>query len=144
MMLISQSEIEQFKENRMSYYVTDDIVIKTGNKKNIIFTVNVELYDNNKIDNSIKDILKEYENIFNIDLKSKIPEIESSISKISNVKSILNVIEDKVVDGETIKVITPGISFKQVELDGTYTEYTPEEDSYCSIDYVINSTLYIR
>ena len=87
---------------------------------------------------------KEYENIFNIDLKSKIPEIESSISKISNVKSILNVIEDKVVDGETIKVITPGISFKQVELDGTYTEYTPEEDSYCSIDYVINSTLYIR
>ena len=128
----------------MSYYVTDDIVIKTGNKKNIIFTVNVELYDNNKIDNSIKDILKEYENIFNIDLKSKIPEIESSISKISNVKSILNVIEDKVVDGETIKVITPGISFKQVELDGTYTEYTPEEDSYCSIDYVINSTLYIR
>lgn len=143
--LISQAEIEEFKKTRSSYYVTDDIVITTGNKKNIFFTISVQLYKNERIDSEVADILKEYENKFDMDLDAALPEIESAISKISNVRSILNTKEEKIIDGKKVIILNPGVSYKELLPDGTYGEdYAPSKDSYCSISYIVDSILYTR
>lgn len=133
---ISNNEITEFKNSRAAYYVTDDIVIQEGEKVNIFFTLKLELYKNINIDSEVKNILSQYENKFDIDLMELLPEIESSISKITNVRSIV-----KVYNGTSCE---SGISFVQLNGDGTTSEYEPGSSKYCSIDYIIESIIYSK
>ena len=99
---LDSGKIEEFINNRKSYYVTDNISILPGVKYKIIFDIAVRLYENdteNIIDNIENNILRVYENKFGINfinfsenlsiLDNSVYEvIKTLISKISNVKSI--------------------------------------------------------
>ena len=86
--LLTDEEIEDYVKGKSSYYVTNDIEVRRGKLVNVLFDINVELFQNSTIDSYIGDILKNYENTFDINLSDKYQEIISSISKISNIKSV--------------------------------------------------------
>ena len=86
--LLTEEEIEDYVKEKSSYYVTNDIEVRRGKLVNVLFDINVELFQNSTIDSYIGDILENYENTFNVNLSDKYQEIISSISKISNIKSV--------------------------------------------------------
>lgn len=135
--LVTTDDVDNFCRDNKSYYVTEDIQVIKGDECKVRFDVNVELYKNYRIDDEVKPILLQYEDKFNIDLESKIGEIESAISKISNVRSILRLKHD---DG----TITSGIQFKEIDQDGNKIDYIPYKTKYCKIEFNINSTVYRR
>lgn len=92
--LLSASQIQDFiKEKRAYYVITDVITISPGEKYIANFDISLELYKNSDEDWSKlvgEDILvSNYEKKFNINFnESTQKEIESLISKLSNVKKI--------------------------------------------------------
>lgn len=135
--LITQDDIDKFKNNNLSYYVTENLDIVKGEECTVRFDINVELYQNKRIDEEVEPIVKQYEDRFNIDLDSKIGEIETAIAKIDNVRSIIRVREE---DG----TITPGVQVFEIDQDGNKIEYVPGRTKYCKVEYNIISTIYRR
>lgn len=135
--LITEEDIENFRNNNKSYYVTEDINIIKGTECTVRFDIDVELYKNYRIDDEVDEILSRYEDKFNIDLDSKIPEIEALISKISNVRSV---IKTRTPEG----TLTPGIKVWEINEDGDKIEYVHERTKYCKIEFNLTSTIYRR
>jgi hypothetical protein len=92
--LLSASQIQDFiKEKRAYYVITDVITISPGEKYIANFDISLELYKNSDEDWSklIGEgiLVSNYEKKFNINFnESTQKEIESLISKLSNVKKI--------------------------------------------------------
>lgn len=129
--LLTPSDINEFKKECTAYYVTENIEVQTGERVEISFRINVELYSNLSIQKEVDEILNHYENKFNMDLASKLPEIESAISKISNVKSFIR------TSSSNGTITDYGIKFYKIDKNGLESEYKPSKVSYC----VINSTI---
>lgn len=124
--LLTDPEIQEFINTRTAYYITDTIRVTKGSQYTAIFNIDLELYQNSNVDEEVKDILISYGDKFNIDLESSLEEIKSLISKISNVKRIIEI--DIIYTGE----------------DGSTIEDTSiidKKTSYFQINYVINSII---
>lgn len=126
--LLTTKEIQEFKNLRSSYYVTNDILVKRGNLYKAVFTIKAEVYQNISIDDKVEEILNNYKYTFDLDLESKKDEITALLNKISNVKQITDLsitytseLGD-VVSWETIK--------------------NNLEVSYFNISYLVNSIIY--
>ena len=97
---ITSDEEKGFIENKKAYYVASDIVIERGEEYTAIFDIEVDLYDAIDVRSEIEDILRRYEKKFNTNFLNKedstnpaysnsyLGEIETLISKISNVKKL--------------------------------------------------------
>lgn len=125
---LTDQEILEYINNKTSYYITESINIGMGNLYIAVFNINLELYQNTNVDNEIASILGNYENKFNINLNDRIEEIRSSISKIPNVKQIIE------------------LSIMYSQEDGTPIEAEEVEridinNSYFNINYIINSII---
>lgn len=125
--LLTDFEISSFIEDKKSYYITHDITINRGNVVNAIININLELFQNGSIDNYVEDILEDYSYKFNTDLEGSIPEIMSSISKITNVKRIMDL----------------SISYKhELGYNLSWSDISSNlSKTYFVINYQINSTI---
>ena len=93
---LSAAEINEFKERRTAYYLvgdnSDNILVIPGIKWKAKFNISLELYKNTA-DNYykiVKEKLENYENKFGIVFSDELTnEIKSELSKIPNVKNIL-------------------------------------------------------
>ena len=105
---LSDGEKKEFIEDKKAYYITDEINIEEGSGYDVMFNIEVELYQlegGKTIDEDIEKILKSYNKKFNVNFltssdingNSTNPELLSSsvfldiqtlISKIPNVKRI--------------------------------------------------------
>lgn len=83
---------QNFIESRAAYYVSDNIDITPGTKYRVQFTVDVEIYQSgdDSLSKDIVDILSSYTYKFDINIEKSIKEMEALISKLSNVKRIIN------------------------------------------------------
>ena len=92
--LLSGSEKAKFIETNKSYYITQDISILEGKEYTARFDINLELYNNSYLDDTIFGILNRYSYQFNQDLGDKenktqlYEEIKSLITKISDIKYV--------------------------------------------------------
>lgn len=92
--LLSRFEKEKFIASNKSYYVTHNISISEGKEFTAKFDINLELYDNSTLDDTILTLLEEYSHRFNQNLGDKdhktslYEEIKSLITKISEVKYV--------------------------------------------------------
>lgn len=92
--LLTESQIETFKNTKRAYYVVTTVInIQEGKKYTATFNITLDLFKNSSEDWEIlvgQEILKDgYEKKFNITFDDTCKkEIESLISKISNVKRI--------------------------------------------------------
>jgi hypothetical protein len=59
-----------------------------GYQYTAVFNIDLELYSSGSVDSEVKEILLEYQEKFNCNLKELLDEIRSLISKISNVKQV--------------------------------------------------------
>lgn len=128
--ILTEDEKESFIESRRSYYVTDNIEILRGSQYTAIFNIDVEIYQNISIDSDVSDILDDYSNKFGINFSSKLEEIRSLISKISNVKQVSAL--------EVIYVSEDGSTITDPDTINTIEN---SKNVYYGIDYIINSTL---
>lgn len=128
--ILTEDEKESFVEDRIAYYVTDNIEILRGSSYTAVFNIDVEIYQNSTIDDEVADILDDYANKFGINFSELLEEIKSLISKISNVK-LVSSLEITYVseDGSTI-----------TDSD-TISEIESSNHVYYSIDYIINTTI---
>lgn len=92
--LLSTSEKERFVLNHKSYFVTQDIFIEEGKEFTARFNINLELYNNSSLDETILGILEDYSYKFGLDLGDSShstplqEEIKSLINKVSDVKYV--------------------------------------------------------
>jgi hypothetical protein len=128
--LLTDEQIDWFRDERSGYYVTDNMMIMPGTCYSAIFNLDLELYQSESVDQAISDILEEYAGKFGVDLREKEDEIKSLISKISNVKQI------------------SGYSIDYATEDGILLSDQVKEDMWESLDsgyykisYVINSKI---
>lgn len=128
--LLTSEQIEEFRNTKSGYYVTDNITVLPGIKYTAVFNLDVILYQSGSIDQEVSDILLQYEDKFNTDFRSLSGEIQSLISKISNVKEISSFSIDYISDNGILKTTD--------ELDGMYDSLYM---SYYKVNYVINSSL---
>lgn len=126
--LLTDLEIQEFIEKRSVYYITDSINVQKGILYSAVITIDVELYQNSVIDSEVENILSSYENKFNISLNDSLEEIKSLISKISNVKQIINL--------NITYIDEAGNSLNESEINNIDTRI-----SYFNINYVINSII---
>ena len=128
--LLTEEEINSFRENKSGYYVTSNITVTPGTKYTAVFNLDLELYQAESINDEIKNILGEYENKFNMNLEENSEEIKSLISKISNIKQISGYDIDYMdSNGRVLDDLG-----KQKMLEEL-------ETSYYKINYVINSKI---
>ena len=128
--LLTDAQIEEFRNNKKAYYVTDNLTVLPGTMYTAIFNLDLELYQSKSVDSEVYDILSEYEDKFNMNLEEKSEEIKSLLSKISNIKQISGFSIDYVSDS--------GIILSDSEKDRLLRNL---ETSYFKIDYVINSSI---
>ena len=86
--LLTDSQIAEFRENRVGYYVTSNLMIQPGHKYTAVFNLDLELYYSESIDSAVSDILSVYAYRFGTNLEQKSDEIKGLINKISNVKQV--------------------------------------------------------
>lgn len=149
--ILTQSQQEEFEKNRASYYVTEDVNIVPGIRRNIVVEMGLELYKNESIDDEVNEILSKYENQFGINLLECSQEIMSAISKISNVRSFIvektesgsyqpmfgiAVLEDT---GET-RAYDPNTDINM----GPDDENSPSTPVYYSMSFTIDSKVFIK
>ena len=126
--ILTEEEKLDFITSKNAYYITDKITIERGSQYTAVFNLDVEIYQNSSIDSEVSDILNNYSNKFNIRFDELIGEIESLISKISNVKQIID------------------LEITYTNEDGTVVSsedvYNKENRAvYFSINYIINSII---
>ena len=126
--ILTDEQIDWFRDERSGYYVTDNMTIMPGTCYSAIFNLDLELYQSDSVDESVSAILSEYESKFDMDLREKEDEIKSLISKISNVKQI---------SGYSIDYATEdGVLLEESEKEWMWRNL---DSSYYKISYVINS-----
>jgi len=86
--LLTDEEVETFRETRGAYYVTQNLIVLPGSKYTAVFNLDLELYQSQSIDSELKDLLASYQYTFGMNLEEKSDEIKGLINKISNVKQI--------------------------------------------------------
>ena len=86
--LLTDEEIDEFRETRGAYYVTSNLNVLPGTKYTAVFNLDLELYYNESIDTELTNLLSTYQYTFGVDLDEKTDEIKALINKISNVKQI--------------------------------------------------------
>ena len=96
---LSEEELESFN-SRKAYYISDNIEILAGTSYDVVFNIEVELYQGTPaVDEDIKSIINSYNKKFNTNFlessgnsklseQSVLLEINTLISKLSNVKKI--------------------------------------------------------
>ncbi|MBP3732575.1 MAG: hypothetical protein J6I84_04940 [Bacilli bacterium] len=128
--LLTEEQIETFRETRSGYYVTSNLTVQPGTRYTAIFNLDLELYQSGSIDAEVSGILQEYEDKFGIDFRELSDEIKGLISKISNVKQISGFSIDYVSDSGYL-------------LDdlGKTKMYENLGVSYYKVNYVINSSV---
>ena len=124
---MSGSEKDKFIETNKAYYVTQDISILEGKEYTARFDINLELYNNSYLDDTVLNILGRYSYLFGQDLgnkENKTPlyeEIKSLITKISDIKYVsdINVIyldsSGKELDYKTQILPSLDISYFNIE-----------------------------
>ena len=96
---LSDTEVNEFTNNYKAYYIANDVSIGQGIVYNVGFDIEVELYETGDVSETIKNILNNYNNKFNVnfikstqnailDKNSVFAEIETQISKLALVKKI--------------------------------------------------------
>lgn len=125
--ILTEDEKTNFIETKGAYYITDKITIERGSQYTAIFNLDVEIYQNSSIDSEVGDILDNYSNKFNIKFPELTEEIKSLISKISNVKRIIDM--EITYTNEDGSVVSPEIVYRE------------ENVVYFSINYIINSVI---
>lgn len=126
--LITDEQIESFRETKGAYYVTPNIVIIPGTKYTAVFNLDLELYQFNSVDKEVSDILKTYEYRFDLNLGETEDEIKSLINKISNVKQISGFYISYLNDS--------GKPLTDEEISDMLNNL---QQVYYTVDYVINS-----
>ena len=92
--LLTKTEKEKFIQEHTSYFITHDIKILEGTEYKAIIDVNLELYNNATLDETILEILNDYSEKFNQDLgdidhqTNLYSEIVSLITKLPDVKTV--------------------------------------------------------
>lgn len=126
--LLTDEQIENFRETRSGYYVTTNLIVLSGRKYKAIFNLDLELYYNESIDQEVEELLSVYQYSFGMNLEDKSDEIKGLINKISNVKQISGFYISYL--SESGKLLT------DEEKDIMFAEL---DQIYYEIDYVINS-----
>lgn len=85
---LSDKEIEDYKNNMTSYFVTNTININTGRMFKAIFNIDAELYQMSSIDDEMSDIIFNYNNKFGINFEEEKDSIIALINKISSVRKV--------------------------------------------------------
>ena len=135
--LLTEAEIEEFRTTRQAYYITNTINVQKGAQYTAIFNIDLELYQNSNVDSEVKDILDSYGEKFNTDLTENLEEIRSLISKISNVKKIIEI--DIAYTGEDGQIIEDFEDKTKANEEGIIE--IDLRTSYFQINYVINSII---
>jgi hypothetical protein len=99
---ITLEDKDKFLNDRYAYFVTDELYINPGICYDVVYNIEVELFENTSVDDEIISILNNYSNKFDMDLELKSSEISSLISKISNVKIVRNISKDYTRNGELV------------------------------------------
>lgn len=133
--LLTDAEIEEFVQTKKAYYIVDTIRVKEGSQYTAYFNIDVELYKPYDINSEISEVLKNYEKRFGIDLENKKDEIQTLISKVSNIKQVKG-IEISYLRPNSVTPIDPS------ELLGEDGSIMP--DIYFKIEYNINSIIQTR
>lgn len=135
--LLTEAEIADFKETKKAYYVVDDIYVSNGRQFTAFFNIDIELYKPFTIDTEIEEILGRYEKRFDVDINGKLDEIQTLISKISNIKQVRNI---------TVSYLDPeGVEVDVLDIDETlYNDESIKPDIYFKIEYNINSIIQTR
>lgn len=125
---LTDTEIQNFISGRVAYYITDSISISRGTKYTVIFNLEVELYQNQKIDSEVDKILQDYVGKFYINFQDSMEEIRAQISKIDNVKQIRS------------------LNLSYMREDGSILSDEDIESldlrkSYFGVEYIINSVI---
>ena len=129
---LTPTEEKDFIEKKRAYYVASDIKIERGEEYTALFDIEVELYDSISVNDEIVNILLKYEKKFDINflseedsvdpsyLNSSLGEIETLISKISNIKKLKSLYVSY---------------FKDNILIDRYSKMSGENNNSLSIDY---------
>lgn len=125
--ILTEEEKIDFIDNKSAYYITDKITIERGSQYTAIFNLDIEIYQNTSIDSEVGDILTNYSNKFNIKFNELTEEIKSLISKISNVK--------KIIDMEITYTNEDGTVVSSSDV------YNGNNVVYFSVNYIINSVI---
>lgn len=131
--LLTNEHIEKFRTEKRAYYViTSTINVDPGHKFTATFNINLDLFKNSNEDWSKsvgEDILvSAYEKKFGVRFdKSTLKDIEGTISKISNVK----------------KVIDLSVSYSDAgrEVDQAYIDEKYKDNAYFEIKYSITTSV---
>jgi hypothetical protein len=126
--LLTDEEIDEFRENKGAYYVTSNLNVLPGSRYTAVFNLDLELYYNESIDAELTNLLSTYQYSFGVNLDEKSDEIKALINKISNVKQI---------SGFYITYLSD--SGKTLDDDEVKDMYENLDTIYYEIDYVINS-----
>ena len=126
--LLTDDEIDKFRENKGAYYVTSNLNVLPGTKYTAVLNLDLELYRNESIDSELTDLLSSYQYAFSINLEERSDEIKALINKISNVKQISG-----------FYITYQSESGKTLDDDEVKKLYEELDSSYFEITYIINS-----
>jgi hypothetical protein len=137
LILLTDSEIDEFIETKKAYYIVDDIFVNAGKQYTAFMNIDLELYKPFTIDSEISKILKTYEKKFGTDLRASLDEIKTLISKVSNVKQVRDI---------NITYLDPGENtILPEDVDSNLYDGTEiKPDIYFKIEYSINSIVQTR
>lgn len=129
--ILTDAEIQDFTESKKAYYIVDRIEVLEGRQFTAYFNIDIELYKPFTIDSEVTKILKTYEKRFNINLEVMKEEIQTLISKISNIKQVRG-----------IDITYSDSNGHEASLEDLYNENeSTKPDIYFKIEYNINSII---
>lgn len=85
---LTDKEIEDYRSNMTSYFVTNVINVTPGRLFKAIFNVSAELYQISSIDDEMSDIIFNYDNKFGINFEEEKDSIIALINKITNIRKV--------------------------------------------------------
>ena len=84
--------MNNFRENRKGYFVTDNILVREGKSYDAVFNIKLSLVDiSDPVDEEVNNILDEYSKEFNINLATSLSLIRSTLDKISNIREVSSI-----------------------------------------------------
>lgn len=123
---LTEEDINSFiskESEKRAYYVTEEITIRKGTSYEAVFNLELELYNSTPVNEEVDNILNTYSGKFNTDINLLLTDIKSTISKISNIKSIKNLTVDyRREDGTYLDES----EYKRLELSSTYFIINPD------------------
>lgn len=123
---LTEEDINSFiskESEKRAYYVTEEITIRKGTSYEAVFNLELELYNSTPVNEEVDNILNTYSGKFNTDINLLLTDIKSTISKISNIKSIKSLTVDyRREDGTYLDES----EYKRLELSSTYFIINPD------------------